>query len=40
MVDCFSISMDLSMDLIDEFVAFEFYRIPPDPERCIVEEGG
>ena len=40
MVDCFSISMDLSMDLIDEFVAFEFYRIPPDPVKCLVEEVG
>ena len=28
------------MDLIEEFVAFELYRRPPDPVKCIVEEGG
>ena len=27
------------MDLIEKFVAFELYRRPPDPVKCLVEEG-
>ena len=38
MVDCCSIFMDCYMELIEEFVDFEFYRRPPDPVKCIVEE--
>ena len=29
-----------SLDLIEEFIAFELYRRPPDPLKCIVEEVG
>ena len=28
------------MDLIEEFIAFKFYRMPLYPVNCLVEEGG
>ena len=28
------------MDIIEEFVAFELYRRPPEPVNCLVEEEG
>ena len=28
------------MDLIEEFLSFKFYRMPTDPVKCLVEEGG
>ena len=28
------------MNLIKEFVSFKFYRMPPDPVNCLVEERG
>ena len=31
--------MGLCMDLIEEFVAIKFYRIPSDPVKFLVEEG-
>ena len=40
MVYCWSIRMDFSMDLIGIFVAFKFYKISPDPAKCLDEEGG
>ena len=27
------------MELIEEFFTFKFYRIPPEPVKCLVEEG-
>ena len=32
--------MNWSMELIEEFVDFELYIIPPDPVNCLIEEGG
>ena len=32
--------MYFSLDLNEEFVAFKFYIRPPDPLKCIIEEGG
>ena len=28
------------MELIQDFVAFKLYRIPTDPIKCLVKEGG
>ena len=28
------------MELIEDFFAFELYRRPPDPLKCLVEEVG
>ena len=38
MVDCWYICMDLSIDIIEEYVAINFYRRPPYPIKCLVEE--
>ena len=27
------------MDLIEEFVDFKFYRMPPYPVKCLIKEG-
>ena len=40
MTDCLSICINWSLDLIEEFVAFEFYIMPPYPVKCLVEDRG